>query len=58
MTLLPPAAPSKVSPMMDQADGQWNMGESPDGRDIGGALGRDPLLAPMPTYVPLLASQG
>jgi len=54
MTLL--TTPSKVSPMLNQADGIWNMGEAPDGRDVGGVLGQDPLTAPMPTYEPLLSN--
>ncbi|MEZ5963778.1 MAG: hypothetical protein R3F56_08025 [Planctomycetota bacterium] len=55
MRLVPPVQPtSKVSPMMNEPDGLWNMGESPDGRDVGGALGPDPLLAQQPTFAPLL----
>lgn len=51
MSLLPPVAPtSKVSPMLNQPDGIWNMGESPDGVDIGGSHGPDPLGATMPSY--------
>ena len=52
MSLVTPV--SKVSPMLNQADGVWNMGEAPDGRDVGGVLSQDPLSAPMPTYAPLL----
>ncbi|MEZ5965129.1 MAG: hypothetical protein R3F56_14945 [Planctomycetota bacterium] len=54
------ATPSKVSPMMDEADELWNMGESPYGVDLGGALSPDQLgsLLQMPTYVPLLPTGG
>jgi len=51
--------PSKVSPLMNQGDGIWNMGESTEGADVGGALGPDTLTATsMPTFVPLLATPG
>src|SRR5688500_14081750 len=50
--------PRKVSPLMNQADGSWNFGESPDGMDMGGVLGRDSLNAAMPTYEPHPATSG
>ncbi len=51
--------PSKVSPKLNQADQIWNMGESPNGRDIGGALGQDnPQAAPQPSFVPYPGTGG
>ncbi len=50
MNLLTPVR--RVSPLVNYPDGSWNLGESPNGVDIGGAHGQDPLTAAMPTYEP------
>lgn len=51
--------PSKVSPMLNQADGIWNMGESPNAADVGGALGQDdPLNTTQPTFIPYPGTGG
>jgi hypothetical protein len=49
----------KISPLMNQADGSWNLGEAPFGIDTGGALGPDPA-GPndVPVFVAKLPSGG
>ena len=52
--------PTKVSPLMNEPDGIWNMGEAPEGPDKGGVLDRDLTASStaQPTFVPLLPGSG